>query len=165
MSPSLRTLPRTDHVNCFALRVIHRWTEKGYKVPSALFLRNVRFGYTILALCACGLTSQGWGPHCHQSVSWECEGCVSTGPLKAWSTYTRLFCFFIGCGKQPSCFSEEMQRKPRFEGWLGPRLKTGKALLLPQQRGGGLMGGKEELLIERRLQLGRSREARSGLSY
>lgn len=154
----------TGHVNCCTLRVVHKWTEKLYKVPSVQFLRNGRCGYTILALCACGLTTQGWGLHCHQSMSRECEGCVSTGLHSRPGQHIQDFCFFIECGKQP-CFSKETQRKPQFEGWPGPRLKTGKALLLPQQKG---TRGWEGGISDRQnagCNLEGHGEARSGLSY
>lgn len=84
-------------------------------------------------------------------------------PLKTWSTNTGL-CFFIGCGKQ-RCFGKDTQRKPQLEAWLGPRQKSGKALLLPQQKGNhGWEGG----ICDRQntdCNLEGHREARSGFSY
>lgn len=59
----------------------------------------------------------------------------------------------------------ETQRKPQFEGWLGPRPKTGKALLLPQQKG---IRGWEGGISDRQntdCNLEGYGEARSGLSY
>jgi hypothetical protein len=59
------------------------------------------------------------------------------------NTYT-TFAALLGVGNSHSTVR---RLKSQSEGWHGPRQKTGKALLLPQQR--VLMGGKKEFLIDR----------------
>lgn len=43
--------------------------------------------------------------------------------------------------------ARRLREKPQFEGWLGPRQKTGKALLLPQQK--GAHGWEGKILMDR----------------
>ena len=97
-------------------------------------------------------------------MSWECESCVSPGLNSRPGQHILDLCFSIGCGKWPCC-SKETQRKPQFEGWLGPRQKTGKALLVPQQKGTrGWEGGTSDRQ-NTDCDLEGYGAARSGLSY
>lgn len=61
--------------------------------------------------------------------------------------------------------ARRLREKPQFEGWLGPRQKTGKALLLPQQKGAHGWEGKISDGQNTDCNLEGSGEARSGLSY
>ena len=115
------------------------------------------------APCTCGLTQGG---ACAAIGHWPGNVKAVSAPASTQdlvNTHTGL-CFFIGCGKQ-QCFGKDTQRKPQLEAWLGPRQKSGKALLLPQQKGNhGWEGG----ICDRQntdCNLEGNRDARSGFSY